>query len=123
MLLFLPAPFFPSSGSCRTQAPLPEQIFKAPRPHLTSYNEATLLPCPGLCEAHKRLLTGLCVSRWAGGVSQDPPQGSALDPLVFTLSPNSVGDTAGGHFQMMQSSLQPRTTGPKLIRIELIRKM
>lgn len=68
LLLFLPCSPFLSFFwiPCRTQAS--PWIVKAPRPHLTSLNnEATLLPFPGLCEAHKRLLMGLCVSRWAGG--------------------------------------------------------
>ena len=114
MLLFLPYTTLLSFLwiPCGTQDS--PWIIKAPRPHLTSLNnEATLLPCPGLCEALKHLLRGLCVSRqaWAGGVS-DPPQGSALAPFfVLTLSP-VLGDTAGGHVQTMQSSLQPRTAGP-----------
>ena len=53
MLLFLPYTTLLSFLwiPCGTQDS--PWIIKAPRPHLTSLNnEATLLPCPGLCSSH-----------------------------------------------------------------------
>ena len=107
MLLFLPSSLLSFLWiPCRTQAS--PWIIKAPRPHLTSlHNEATLLPCPGLCEAHKHLLTGLCVSRWAGECLRPSP---GVCPGSFPCFHSQ--SCPGWHFQMMQNSLQPRTTGP-----------
>lgn len=82
---------------CKTQAP--PCIINVSKPHLIPNNKTASLPCTGQCEAQQTFADGDYVSaRWGRGFLSWTLSSYTLCPVL--------DDMAGGHFWIMQSSLQ-----------------